>query len=182
MDTIQLESMDIVVSSPLFPYKEWRNESYSSSTCAPTLSECERYMIVIKDPIVFGSYFITRQKSTLRTWGAMFRNTIERTRNLLSGWDGSEAISTSDIAIQKSLDFLNLLVKINLQPSMVSPSVIGGIGFTFLKDKKEVFIEFYNNGEIYSLFTEHTTEYFEPIINRVTDYNSLMRRIEEHVG
>ena len=60
---------------------------------------------------------------------------------LQNGWDGYSAPPPNSLSILYSREFLEILSINNLKPSSLTSSVIGGVAFTFLNDKIEVFVE-----------------------------------------
>lgn len=78
---------------------------------------------------------------------------IERIKlfgDMQHGWNGYTAPPPSRKAIDKAIEvYQKLLIK----PCRVAPSVVGGIGFSFKNNKGRLYVEIYNNGEIYSIYT-----------------------------
>lgn len=71
---------------------------------------------------------------------------LESCKNLLTGWDGYSASPPMTTALLLAKQFLMYSISNGLIPSRVSPSVIGGIGITYRKNSKKVYVEFNNNG------------------------------------
>lgn len=75
------------------------------------------------------------------------------------GWDGYHAESPNEEAISQTktyLDWIELYPPDNpelFRNLRVAPSVIGGVGVTFKNGQNRVYVEFFNDGNIYSLFS-----------------------------
>ena len=55
-------------------------------------------------------------------------------------------------------NFLAQLLSMNIEPSRLAPSAVGGVGLTRRKNDRRVYVEFFNNGKIYALFSDGVTE------------------------
>lgn len=101
---------------------------------------------------------------TKRSLKDLFEN-LDGFSALKDRWDGYEAPRPNDSAIRTARTFLSVLEDSELVPSRLKPSVIGGVGVTFKKEKRKAYVEFYNNGTVYVLFSgrgEPTTQQIKP--------------------
>jgi hypothetical protein len=55
-------------------------------------------------------------------------------------------------------EFLGVLESARLPPNRLKPSVMGGIGATFRRGDKKVYVEFYNDGRVHSLFSDGVSD------------------------
>jgi hypothetical protein len=74
--------------------------------------------------------------------------------SLKPGWNGYSAPPPDHKAIEAARRYLQIASEENLEPQRVEPSVMGGVGITHRKEAKKVYVEFYNDGTIHSLFSE----------------------------
>ncbi len=100
---------------------------------------------------------------------------------LTEGWDGYGAPAPSGAAIAVARSYLGSLFKERLEPSRVAPSVVGGIGITHKLTKRRVYVECFNDGQIYALFSDGQSlpngrpvkareDSFEELIGAIRDY------------
>ena len=57
-------------------------------------------------------------------------------------------------AASRATEFLEKLHEVDVPPSNISQSAIGGIAFTFLRGDTEVFVEFLNNGRAFAAVSD----------------------------
>ncbi len=90
----------------------------------------------------------------------MFFSKLFAYRRLPHGWDGYLAPPPSDRAIVTASAFLVTATKKGIVPTRLKPSVEGGIGATFKSSDRtrKVFVEFFNNGEVFALFSDGVAE------------------------
>jgi hypothetical protein len=77
---------------------------------------------------------------------------------LKEGWNGYHAPPPSARAIGMAENFLAHLLGKKIEPSRLAPSAVGGVGLTRRKNDRRVYVEFFNNGRIYALFSDSVTE------------------------
>ena len=77
---------------------------------------------------------------------------------LKAGWNGYHAPPPSAKAIGMAENFLDLLLGIDIKPSRLAPSAVGGVGITRRKNDRRVYVEFFNNGRIFALFSDGVTD------------------------
>jgi hypothetical protein len=95
---------------------------------------------------------------------------INEFSKLEKGWDSHKASPPSSIAIETAIYIVR---NFTIKPIRVAPSVVGGIGMTFLPDR-EIYIEIQNNGEIYSVVRIISED---PNIEHETNLFALDRKI-----
>lgn len=66
----------------------------------------------------------------------------------------------TEAAIAASLEFLAFVQVVDLAPSRLAPSVVGGIGITFRRGDRRVYVEFKNDGVGHALFSAPEDEPF----------------------
>lgn len=105
---------------------------------------------------------------------------LDRMERLQEGWDGYRAPAPSKHAITLARSFLSTIKAFNPPPSRVAPSAVGGVGITFRNAGRETYVEFFNNGKIYALFSDQrydpTNEPVKPYPNA---FKGLMNKIRE---
>lgn len=67
-------------------------------------------------------------------------------RDLKKGWDSYDADPPTNGAVQGAKDFILASVWLPLPIVTVNPSVVGGIGITYERGKRTVYVEFRNTG------------------------------------
>ncbi len=107
---------------------------------------------------------------------------LERLRNLGESWSGYGTPPPSDAAIVTAKAFLARLIGTDFEPSRLAPSVAGGVGITHKKRGRRVYVEFFNDGEVCSLFSDGETD---PRSRRVKPgygpFQDLAREIREYL-
>jgi hypothetical protein len=78
--------------------------------------------------------------------------------------------------------FLESLSVENYSPSQVAPSVVGGIGVSFRRWEKKVYVEFNNNRKVHALFSDGNSP---PEVRRVepdaVGFTFLIRRMRAYL-
>jgi hypothetical protein len=117
---------------------------------------------------------------TPRNWIEDF-DKLDSFAKLKIGWDGYSARCPEVPAIRSAKLFLSQLSENDPVPHRVKPSVVGGIGITFRSQKRKCYVEFYNNGTVYSLFSDGqsdpdtaqvppTIQNYKLLISAIRDY------------
>lgn len=75
-------------------------------------------------------------------------------QTLQAGWNGYDAEPPSELALETARRFITVLESESLPPTRVAPSVVGGVGITRKVGERRVYVEFYNDGSVHSLFAE----------------------------
>ena len=98
---------------------------------------------------------------------------------LAPGWDGYSAAPPTPVVIAAARDYLNATAE--FAPDRVAPSVVGGVGVTFRRNGRKVYIEFRNTGSIHALFSDGTTE---PVVEAVDpgEYPEFLARARGYLG
>lgn len=98
---------------------------------------------------------------------------------LQPGWDGYKAAPPTPVVVAAARDFLSATAK--FPPDRVAPSVVGGIGVTYRKNGRKVYVEFRNTGSILALFSDGTTE---PAVEPVdpSEYPAFVTRTRGYLG
>ncbi len=73
---------------------------------------------------------------------------IKKLMNLKKDWDSYGSDPPNEISYNNSLIIIDALVKLDLIPTNISPSVEGGICFSFINNRKHSDIECDNEGDI----------------------------------
>ena len=101
---------------------------------------------------------------------------LQAASRLEKGWDSYKADPPSQLAIANAGIFLGLCG--DFLPDRVAPSVMGGIGVTFRRPGKKVYVEFYNYGTTYSLRCHGDDIRAE----EVADYQTFLTAIRSDLG
>jgi hypothetical protein len=103
--------------------------------------------------------------------------------SLPAGWDGYGAAPPAVPAIQNAEGFLRSIPASGPFPELLSPSVVGGVGLTFAGEAGEVYVEFYNDGRVYAVFSDGRAD---PAVMRVSagpdGFDALAREIRGYLG
>lgn len=78
--------------------------------------------------------------------------------NLRRGWDSYDAPVPSIKSINKARDFTRDAVQSGIKPSRVAPSVVGGVGITWQRGDRRVYMEFLNTNQIGLLFEDFSKD------------------------
>lgn len=140
-----------------------------------------RYLLVLSNPSRSAPsadssadrYYESRSPKT--DWLPRFMKRIEDARNLKEGWNGYSAPVPSDLAVSLAINYMEMLHDYAVEPANVAPSVMGGIGFTFLSSDRECFVEIYNDGRIFCMFDEG--EDLDPDIEGIPTSDNEMREL-----
>ena len=100
---------------------------------------------------------------------------------LTQGWNGYSAPSPQKAAIENATSYLKASEEASFEPTRVEASVMGGVGITHRHEKKKVYVEFYNEGTVHSLFSagpsdmttikvEATPDGYKHIIEKARSY------------
>lgn len=89
---------------------------------------------------------------------------VEAMANLELGWNGYEAPPPTNLATHLATTFVLAASSLDLEPSRVAPSVVGGVGITFRKSRKKAYVELYNDGDAYLMLSDgETAPFVDPI-------------------
>lgn len=108
---------------------------------------------------------------------------LESCREMEKGWNGYTADPPDDKAIVNAIDFVkgihnfsNSPTNKTLTPSRVAASADGGIGVTFRHNTEEVYVEFCNDGENWTMLcstidSNYETEVYKGLPDEVNVVN-----------
>jgi len=100
---------------------------------------------------------------------------------LKKGWDSYTAAAPSKGALASASEFLDTIRELGKEPSKLNPSVVGGVGFTFRRDRRAVYIEFRNTGNTHAMFTDGVSK---PRVVKVRQdragYEDILALVETH--
>ncbi len=118
----------------------------------------------------------------VRAWQNLLEE-IDSWPGLAPGWDGYSASPPSSLAVENAKEFLALLCGSELEPSRVKPSVANGIGLTIRKGRRKVYVEFYNDGTVYALFSDGESEAeTRQVQARQDDFSALIGQAREYLN
>jgi hypothetical protein len=101
--------------------------------------------------------------------------------SLPDGWNGYTAPPPSALAVRHSRIFLFSLSSLKFPPYRLKPSVVGGIAFSFRQGQRKAYIEFFNEGNAYALFSDSESEPItKPILTSTEGYLVLIKEIREY--
>jgi len=100
---------------------------------------------------------IITPKDGTSAWPRWF-DKLASLRVLKDGWNGYTAPAPNDKSIDIAQTFLQVMQLEDTEPTRVAPSAMGGVAITRRVGTRKVFVEFYNDGRVYSLFSEKSTE------------------------
>ena len=79
------------------------------------------------------------------------RDELSKMRAQRAGWDGYDAPSPNDAAIEASEQALTVLRSENAKPTAILLSADGGVGICFVEQDRYAHMEFSNSGEVWVL-------------------------------
>ncbi len=90
----------------------------------------------------------TLLESQLEKWSEK----LQDLRHLRLGWDGYDAPVPTGKSLEKAAQFLeSLKQRGDLEPALLSPSTVGGVGITFAGiNDREAYLEFFNDGRVFA--------------------------------
>lgn len=106
---------------------------------------------------------------------------LQKLNRLKQGWNGYDAPKPIGAAIETVRSYLQVAKGEDFEPNRLEPSVMGGVGLTHRHGTRKVYVEFYNNGTVHSLFSERagkmqtmpvgaTAEDFRRFVTRAKEY------------
>lgn len=95
--------------------------------------------------------FVIEKTYDLNQWSRK----LDKMERLEEGWNGYSAPAPSALAIRTARRFLSRLLAEPYEPTRVAPSSVGGVGFTHKKGNRRVYVEFFNDGQVYALFSDN---------------------------
>ncbi len=82
---------------------------------------------------------------------------LDALKKLPDGWDSYAAPAPRPAAVKNAKALVIEAGKLGVGPERVEPSAMGGVGVTFSAGRREVVVEFYNNGTAHALFSDDAT-------------------------
>jgi hypothetical protein len=137
-----------------FDFEKLRREAVSE-TISSLQSEAENEQT--RNRLSRETFWALFKHRALSGWNAIFEK-LESFSKLRTGWDGYSARAPEKAAILSAKLFLSQLTESGRVPDRIKPSVVGGIGITFRSNQRKCYVEFYNNGTVYALFSDGQTE------------------------
>ena len=111
-------------------------------------------------------------------WGAKF---VQLTQ-LRDGWNGYDAPAPSAKAILTAQGFVETLLSQKYEPKRVAPSAVGGVGITQRNRNKKVYVEFFNDGKVFALFSDGNSEpVSKEIIPGHQAFKALIKEMQEYL-
>jgi hypothetical protein len=102
---------------------------------------------------------------------------------LKDGWNGYAAPAPSEKAIALARSFVDILLKEKYEPKRLAPSAVGGVAVTQRSNNKKVFVEFFNDGTIYALFSDGSSEpVSEEIRAGYQAFKALVKRMRDDLN
>jgi hypothetical protein len=83
---------------------------------------------------------------------------LETFRALKQGWNSYTAPAPNETALCIARMFLAELRALGSEPTRLAPSAMGGVAITQRKGARKGFVEFYNDGRVYALFSDRKGE------------------------
>lgn len=90
---------------------------------------------------------------TSTDWLPLALKRLQSMHRLSSGWDGEDAPAPGRQPLYDAGEFLEELQARGIGPATIGPAVVGGVGISIRRKDKLAYIEFLNNGRIYSVLT-----------------------------
>lgn len=107
---------------------------------------------------------------------------LESFKTLQNGWDSYGAPAPSGTAIGNAEAFVANLPEA-IGPYRLAPSVVGGVGFTHRGNGRKVYVEFFNDGRVFALFSDGQSE---PMTREVlavrSGYRGLIAEMNGYLG
>jgi len=109
---------------------------------------------------------------------------LQAMSKLAQGWDGYDADPPSDMAVETARRIAEFLSMSSLT-FRIAASVVGGVGITLCGDRgSEVYIEVYNDANVYVMLSRNTDEpdIFPHGTNSDVELRELVSRASTHLG
>jgi hypothetical protein len=103
-------------------------------------------------------------------------------QKLESGWNGYSSPAPSRTAVVTARRFLASLLAKAYEPYRIAPSAEGGVGITHKRKNRRVYVEFFNDGEVFALFSDGESEPRSERVNQDADqFRDLIAKIREYL-
>jgi hypothetical protein len=164
LDALEVIRVDLP-SKQVAHTSAWVWPIFDNSAAAPIRTEAHRSVAVV----------ITVTYETSSDEMNQLQSRLSKIGSLSAGWDGYSAPAPSSSALRIAKDLLKTFCREDFAPKRVSPSAVGGVGITHKRKTRKIYIEIYNNGEVYALFSDGISE---PDVKQVElDEQSLLRLV-----
>ena len=101
---------------------------------------------------------------------------------LKEGWNGYSAPAPSVSAINTAKSFVRVLMRENQEPRRVAPSAVGGVGVSRRNAKRKVFVEFFNDGKVFALFSDGESEPLsKEVVPGLQTFKNLTREMRDYL-
>ena len=111
-------------------------------------------------------------------WGAK----LVQLSQLRDGWNGYDAPAPSPKAILTAKGFVETLLREKCEPKRLAASAVGGVAITQRKRNKKVYVEFFNDGKVFALFSDGSSEpVSKEIIPGYQSFKALIKEMQEYL-
>ncbi|MCI0748757.1 MAG: hypothetical protein L0Y58_25395 [Verrucomicrobia subdivision 3 bacterium] len=108
---------------------------------------------------------------------------LNKFETLKEGWNGYDAPTPSQAAIGAARRYLQIAERESFEPKRVEPSVMGGVGITHRQGNRKVYLEFYNNETVHSLFADRSGKMQTmPVAPSVEDFRRLITKAKDYLN
>ena len=77
---------------------------------------------------------------------------------LPDNWNGRKSPAPTPGAITSAALLVHMMIDRNLEPTRLAPSAVGGVGVTRRLGERLVYVECYNHGKVYAIFSDDQSE------------------------
>ena len=116
------------------------------------------------------------------TQAAAWQTRFIELSKLRDGWNGYNAPPPSPKAILTAQSFVDTLLREKYEPKRVTPSAVGGVAVTQRNRDKKVYVEFFNDGTVFALFSDGSSE---PISKEIfpgyRSFKALVKEMREYL-
>jgi len=102
---------------------------------------------------------------------------LDKLKDMKFGWDSCNAEPPNNTSLAKAREVLGALMEFDLEPSRITASVEGGVGFIFTRQDRYADIECLNSGALVAVMYDSQSE---PVVWRVSpDSQSIKEALEK---
>ena len=136
----------------------------------------------VSEPVDLASPSIRVIYENDQTRGDSWRVKLVQLRHLRDGWNGYAAPAPSERAINTANAFVDILLRAKYEPKRLAPSAVGGVGITQRSGAKKVYVEFFNDGKVFALFSDGDSEPISrEIIPGYQSFKTLVKEMQEYL-
>ena len=111
-----------------------------------------------------------------------WRMKLLQLRRLRDGWNGYAAPAPSERAIDTANSFLDLLLRAKHKPKRLAPSVVGGVAVTQRSGSRKIYVEFFNDGKVFALFSDGSSEpVSKEVVPGYQSFKALLKEMQEYL-